>query len=174
MSDVFSFLGGMPVGVVITVIVNWIIRKRQEAMEILNIISKAAPYYNQIARNAWNFSLDLTHNEGQRDYKLLLYYVCNILQTRNQISQKLGDLQFDNLEAERIINDFGRDFISVVKREFNAVEFSELSHLTRDNKPYHEFYQVISNDSRLYDKFEKWLSQEISKENFDELEKKCA
>jgi len=98
MVDVLSFFGGIPFGAAITFIGNWAIRKRQEVMEMLNIISNAAPYYNQLARNAWNFSWDLTH--GQGDYKLLMYYMCNILQTKNQISQKLGDLQLDNLEAE--------------------------------------------------------------------------
>jgi hypothetical protein len=170
---VLSFFGGIPFGAAITVTGSWIIRKRQEAMEMLNIISNAAPYYNQLARNSWNFSRDLTHNEGQRDYKLLLYYMCNILQMRNQISQKL-ELQLDNLEAESIISEFGRDIFSVVKAKFNAVEFSELGHLTKENKPYHEFHEIISNDTRLYDKFENWLTQEISKEHFNELEKKCA
>jgi hypothetical protein len=51
MSDVFSFLGSMPFGAAITVIGSWIVRKRQEAMEMLNIISNAVPYYNQLARS---------------------------------------------------------------------------------------------------------------------------
>jgi hypothetical protein len=172
MADVLSFLSGLPFGAAITGGASWIIRKRQEAMEILNIISNNAPYYNQLARNAWNFSWDLTH--GERDYKLLMYYICNLLRVRNQISLKLGDLQLDNLEAERIISKIGSDIYSVIKKEFTHVEFSELTHLSKDNKPYHEFHQNISNDTHLYDKFERWLKDKISKEDFEELEKKCA
>jgi hypothetical protein len=41
----------MPFGAAITVIGSWIVRKRQEAMEMLNIISNAVPYYNQLARS---------------------------------------------------------------------------------------------------------------------------
>jgi hypothetical protein len=55
--------------------------------------------------------------------------MCNILQTRNQISQKLGELQVDNLEAEMIISGFGGDIFSVIKRGFNVIEFNVVSHL---------------------------------------------
>jgi hypothetical protein len=141
-------------------------------METLKIISNAAPYYNQLAMNSWNFSWVLTQKE--RDYKLLMYYICNVLQIRNQIVQRFGDLQLDNLEAERIIGDIGRDIYSVIKQKFNPVELSELSYLTKGNKPYHEIYQNNSNDNHLYDKFEKWLKEEISREDHNELERKCA
>jgi predicted site-specific integrase-resolvase len=48
MAHVFSFLGGISFGAVVTAVVSWIMTKRQEVMEILNIISNAAPYYNKV------------------------------------------------------------------------------------------------------------------------------
>jgi hypothetical protein len=51
MCAVFSFLRGMSFGAAITVIGSWIVRKRQEAIKMLNIISNAVPYYNQLARS---------------------------------------------------------------------------------------------------------------------------
>ena len=119
LSDVFTFIGGGVVGSGLTLFGNWLMKKREELMEMLKIISNAAPYYNQLAMNSWNFSWNLTH--GESDYRLLMYYMCNILQTRKQVVERFGDLQFDNLEAERIIGDFGRDIFSVIKRKFNAV-----------------------------------------------------
>jgi hypothetical protein len=86
LSDVFTFIGGGVVGSVLTVFGNWLMKKREELMEMLKIISNAAPYYNQLAMNAWNFSWNLTH--GESDYKLLMYYLCNILKIRTQIVHK--------------------------------------------------------------------------------------
>jgi hypothetical protein len=125
------------VGAAITFIGNWLMKKREELLEMLKIISRAAPYYNQLAMNVWNFSWGLTHNES--DDGLLMYYMCNILQIRRQIVLTFGDLQFDNLVAERIIGDFGRDIFSLIKKKFNPVELSELTFLSENSKPYHEF-----------------------------------
>lgn len=171
MSDILTFIGGGVVGAAITFIGNWLMNKREELLEMLKIISRAAPYYNQLAMNAWNFSWGLTHNES--DDGLLMYYMCNILQIRRQIVLTFGDLQFDNLVAERIIGDFGRDIFSLIKKKFNPVELSELTFLSENSKPYHEFHEIIKNND-LDNKFRKWIREEISDNDKAELEKKCA
>jgi len=171
-ADVLTFIGGGVAGTVITVFVNWMIRRRQDHMEILKIISAAAPYYNQIAMNAWNFSWYLTH--GDSNYRLLMYYMCNILQIKTEVIRRFGDLQFDNLEAERIIDDFFRDICSVLDKTFDALERSRLTYLTEGSKPYHVFYEDLLKNKELDEKFRRWIKTEISSGDYNELERKCA
>ena len=45
-----------------------------------------------------------------------MYYVCDFLQLRRQLIHSLGTLQFDNQEAERIINDIERAIIDTIKK----------------------------------------------------------
>jgi hypothetical protein len=173
MVDVFSFLGGGVVGSAITWVVNWRLKKREEALEIIKIISKSAPFYNLLARNAWSVSWELV-NSKKSDNKLLIYYICNVLNARDKISRTFGDLQFDNLRAERVINKIGGNIFSALRTIFGPVMYSRLTHLVDDDLRYHKFHEIISSDKELYDKFEKWLSTDISEEERNTLERNCA
>ena len=51
----------------------------------------------------------------------------------------LGTLQFDNIDADTIINDF-ETIIAIIKEGFTEIEFSKLSCLVNDDIPYHKFY----------------------------------
>lgn len=98
-----------------------------------------------------------------------MYYVCDFLQLRKRLIHSLGAPQFDNQEAETIINDFERDIVAIIKQGFNELEFSKLSCLVEDNIPYHKFYDNINgNEKELFDKF-----QTILEKNKDNLEKNC-
>jgi hypothetical protein len=175
MVDVLSLLGAGLAGSAITWVVNWQLRKREEALEIIKIISKSAPLYNLLARNAWSVSWELVNSKNKKaDYKLLMYYICNVLNARDKISRTFGDMQFDNLRAERVINTIGGDIFSALRTVFGPVMYSRLTHLVEYDLPYHKFHEIISCDKELYEKFEKWLSTEISEEERNTLERNCA
>ncbi len=53
-----------------------------------------------------------------------MYYVCDFLQLRKQLIRSLGTLQFDNLDADTIINNFERTIVGIIKQGFNEIEFS--------------------------------------------------
>ena len=78
------------------------LKRRQEFVEQskqkIEIISKGAPYYNQLAMNSWNFGWHIIE-VSERDYERLIYHMCNMLFFRHNIIRELGELQFDNLDA---------------------------------------------------------------------------
>jgi hypothetical protein len=45
----------------------------------------------------------------RQDSKRLLYYISNMLYYKHKISETIGDLQLDNLEAERILHELWQD-----------------------------------------------------------------
>lgn len=51
----------------------------------------------------------------------------------------LGTLQFDKIDADTIINDFGT-IIAIIKEGFTEIDFSKLSCLVNGDIPYHKFY----------------------------------
>jgi hypothetical protein len=149
-----SVITGGGVAALVGHFLNWRIKKREEEIDLfkekIDIVSKAAPYYNQLAFSSWNFSFELTKEKP--DYKLAMFNFCNVLQFRVKIRQLFGDLQFDNLEAEAIINDLGRSIVATLNDKFDAVEYSRMSYITKDNFPYHDFHTAISNARRSISK----------------------
>ena len=94
-------------------------------------------------------------NEKPIDYPLIMYYVCDFLQLRKQLICSLGTLQFDNLDADEIINNIERAIVVIIKQEFSEIEFSKLSSLVNDDTPYHKFHEKI-NENENKDLFEKF------------------
>jgi hypothetical protein len=172
MADILTFLGGGLVGSAITWMVNWQLKKREEALEIMKIVSKSAPLYNLLARNAWSVSWELGDN-NKPDHILLMYYICNVLNAKDKISKTLGDMQFDNLRAERVINKIGGNIFFSIRTTFGPVTYSRLTHLVDNDLPYHEFHKMVSGDKELYELFLKWLST-MSEEERNNLEHNCA
>ena len=74
---------------------------------ILSIYNRLALYTN------WNISVYL--DKTDIDYPLVMYYVCEFLQLRKRLIHSLGTLQFDNLDADTIINDFERRIVAIIK-----------------------------------------------------------
>ena len=130
-------------------------------MEVLQIVSKAAPYYNLLAMNAWNFGWNITSEKVEkRNNERIMYYFCNMLYFREEITKKFGDLQFDNLEAEKIIFGFWREIKSLVEEGFGYVDASKLASMVQEHTPYHKFHEGLSNENKeLYDKFLIWISK---------------
>lgn len=175
MVDILSFFTGGFLGSILTIVVNWALRKREEALEMIKIISKSAPSYTLLARNAWSVSWQLIEMKNKKpDYKLLMYYVCNVLNARDKISRTFGDMQFDNLRAERVINRIGEKIFSSMRTAFGPLIYSKLTHLVDDDLPYHKFHEVISSDREIYETFEIWISTRISEEERNKLEQNCA
>jgi hypothetical protein len=71
--------------------------------------------------------------------------------------------------------------ITILQEEVNWIKIDvegaelEVMHFTfcllYSNKSYHEFHQIISNNTHLYDKFEKWLKEKIPSDERNKLEK---
>jgi len=169
------FSGGI-ITAVITYFANRLSAKRQNDIEIkkqrMKILSKYASLYNRLALyTTWNISQKIRNSKNGKDidYPLVMYYVCDFLQLRKQMICSLGTLQFENQEAETIINNFERAIIDIIKKEFNEIEFSILSCLVDENNPYHKFYDKINeNEKELFEKFKKFV------ENYkDSLEANC-
>ena len=101
-----------------------------------------------------------------------MYYICDFLQLRKKWIRTLGTLQFDNLDADTIINDLERAIVGIIKKEFDEIEFSKLSCLVDDDTPYHKFYAKINENENkeLFEKFNKLIDDENKKA---ELKQKC-
>ena len=179
-SGVLLLLSGGGIAALITGVANGLSKKRQNEIEIkkhrMDILSQHVSLYNRLALYTnWNISWKIREakeDETKIDYPLIMYYVCDFLQLRKQLIRSLGTLQFDNLDADEIINNFERAIVGIIKKEFDEIGFSKLSCLVDDNTPYHKFYEKINlkENKELFEKFKKFLED---KENKIELEKKC-
>ena len=174
---VSSVLSGGTATALITIFANWLSKKRQNDIEIkkhrMEILSKHVSLYNRLALyTTWNISWKIREakkHEIKIDYPLIMYYGCDFLQLRKRLIQTLGTLQFDNQDAETIINNLERAIVATIKQGFNEREFSKLSCLVDDNTPYHKFYDKINEDEKeLFEKFKQFLEN-----NKDSLEKNC-
>ncbi len=171
-------ISGGIVAALITVGANELSKRRQNEIEIkkhrMDILSRYVSLYNRLALYTnWNISWKIREakeDEGKIDYPLIMYYVCDFLQLRKQLIHSLGTLQFDNLDADEIINDLERTIVGIIKKEFDEIEFSKLSCLVDDDTPYHKFYEKINENENkeLFEKFKKFLGN-----NKVNLEKYC-
>jgi hypothetical protein len=184
MPDLFTILisigtGGLAAAVV-TGIANWLSKLSQNEIEIkkhrMEILSQHVSLYNRLALYTnWNISWNIQEadkNKKPIDFPLIMYYVCDFLQLRKQLIHSLGTLQFDNLDADEIINNFERRIVAIIKEGFNEIQYSKLSCLVDDNTPYHKFYEKI-NENENKELFEKFKNLLENKENKTELEKNC-
>lgn len=152
-------------------------KRRERYFEVskykIQTISRAVPYYNKLAFNAFNFSRELRKPSDKRDYMLCIYRLSNFLYTLQKIRQIFGDVQLDNLEAERILDGFFSNIYCVIIAKFTYLEYSKLSYLVENDLPYHKFHDnILDNENELYEKFKNWISSEISQEHFEDLTEK--
>ena len=156
---------------------NRLSTKRQNEIEIkkhrMDILSQYVSIYNRLALYTnWNISVYL--DKTDIDYPLVMYYVCEFLQLRKRLIHSLGTLQFDNLDADTIINDFERRIVAIIKEGFNynEIEFSKLSYLVNDDTPYYKFHEKIneSENKELFETFKKLIDDEKRK---TQLKQKC-
>lgn len=55
------------------------------------ILSKSAPYYNQLSMNAWNFAWSVVcENPEKQDKERIRFHMCNMLYFREEIIKKFG------------------------------------------------------------------------------------
>ncbi|MGB8035406.1 MAG: hypothetical protein WCF03_16460 [Nitrososphaeraceae archaeon] len=146
---------------------------KEQSKQKIDVISKATPYYNQLSMNSWNFGWILNEGLKKPDYKRLMYHMCNILYIRHEIVNKFGDLQFDNLDAEKIINCIWQQINSLVEGYFGYLDSSKLRCLVENDIPYHKFHESLNQNGELYNKFVNWISTEISSEDLHKLEERC-
>lgn len=166
--DPFTILvSGGVITTVLTLFANWLIKRRQQRVDMSKIkiqtITKVVPLYNQIALyNSWNLSYELGKDNQDRDAVLMLYYICNIMNIRKQIIKKIGDIQLDNIDAERIIGNLYNNIITRIKGHFGHVDSDRMLHLVDNDIAYHRFHQKVSsgNDNDLYQKFVHWIYME--------------
>jgi hypothetical protein len=176
--DPFTILvSGGVITTVLTLFANWLIKRRQQRVDMSKIkiqtITKVVPLYNQIALyNSSNLSYELGKDNQDRDAVLMLYYICNIMNIRKQIIKKIGDIQLDNIDAERIIGNLYNNIITRIKGHFGHVDSDRMLHLVDNDIAYHRFHQKVSsgNDNDLYQKFVHWIyGEEIT----SEIERNC-
>lgn len=172
---------GAIIGTILTSIFNWFSKKRQQERDMwrlkMETISKFAPLYNKIALyNANNLSVILKTDPKTRhedDYKMMMYYLCNILNLKQQINDSIGDLQLTDLESETIIGDLLRTIFQKVKDHFGHLDTSRMTYLTENGIPYHKFHPSVSDNGdnhSLYTKFKEWVAQ---RDICEELSSNC-
>jgi hypothetical protein len=139
----------------------------------IQTISKAVPNYNKLAFNALNFSRELRKPPDKRDYMLCMYRLSNFLYALQKIRQLFGDVQLDNLEAEKILDSFFSNIYCLIIAKFSYLEYSKLSYLVENDLPYHKFHDsVLENENKLYEKFKYWISSKMSQQDFNVLTEK--
>jgi hypothetical protein len=149
-------------------------KRRERYFEVskykIETISKAVPYYNKLAFNAFNFSRELQKPTDKRDYMLCMYRLSNFLYTLQKIRHMFGDIQLDNLQAEKILDGFFSMIYCLIIAKFSYLEYSKLSYLVENDLPYHKFHDnILNNENELYEKFKNWISTEISQQHFKSL-----
>jgi hypothetical protein len=77
----------------LTLFVNWLIKRRQQRVDMSKIkiqtITQVAPLYNQISLyNSCNLSHELNKPNQDRDDVLMMYYICNTMNIREQIKKR--------------------------------------------------------------------------------------
>jgi hypothetical protein len=142
---------------------EWRFKKKDEFVERtklkVEILSKSAPYYNQLSMNAWNFAWSVVcENPEKQDKERIMFHMCNMLYFREEIIKKFGDIQFDSLDAEKIIQGLWRQVKSTIEEEFSFVDVSRLICMVKEDIPYHRFHEKLSSENKdLYDKFLEWI-----------------
>jgi hypothetical protein len=139
----------------------------------MQTFSETAPLYNKIAlHNAWNLSQQLGLPNNQRDIELMFYYLCNMLSLRKQIIDTIGDLQFADLTAERIIIELGIAIRRLVVDQFGQINTSRMTSLVNGDLPFHRFHEIIADEQNrdLFHDFEVWITEQ---QTIRELEQNC-
>src|ERR1041385_9143774 len=104
----------------LTAFANRLSKKREQYLDIakykIDTISKAKPYLIQQARYCDLLFSHLSTNKDRSDIdaKLCLYYISNFLFHRSEIHRQFGEVQFDHLEAERIVRNYENMIIGVI------------------------------------------------------------
>ena len=190
---ILSVIGvGGVTGALLTAFANYTIKEREYYIDVsknkIAAISKLKHYVIQLSRYynllAKLLSPRLTEIELQccliprfeLDYPICLYFVCKILTIENNILEKIGALQFDDLEAEEIMGEFKSKVLGTVLRPFDDVETHKLTDILGTNDgslPYpefHEKYVQSDGNDHLYRKFESWFkNEEFEKDWLKEL-----
>lgn len=169
------FVTGGVLATLLTLFGDWLLKGREESNAISTVriqtLAKAMPYYNQLAMNSWNFGWSVIEQSSE-DHRLSMYYICNMLYFREQITKRFGDIQLSSLKAEEILSNFWRDIKLLIVNKFGYADVSKLTNLVANELPYHEFLDKISNENKeLYDLFVNWLSVEFSESDSNTFEK---
>jgi hypothetical protein len=170
-------LSGGGIAAAITWLNDLLMTRRQENNAIstvrIQMIANAMPFYNQLAMNCWNFGWFLTEHQEKTDYHTVMYYLCNMLYLKDQITKKFGDVQLDSLKAEEILSKIWREIRELIIKRFGMVNVSKLTTLVTNDLPYYQFVDKISNENKeLYDLFMSWISVEMNDHDLHVL-KKC-
>ena len=153
---------------------NWMMRKREEYMDISKIkieyISKSLPYYSQSAYY-FNGLSSYIKSKRRNDYsQICMYYVSNGLRLRHEYFKKFGVIQLDNIEAEEILESISQNLSLTITDKMGIRDMSLMISLTEENILFHEFKNnLLQNYSELLRKFEERIL--TNKEVLEVLEK---
>ena len=128
---------------------EWRFKKKDEFVERtklkVEILSKSAPYYNQLSMNAWNFAWSVVcENPEKQDKERIMFHMCNMLYFREEIIKKFGGIQFDRLGCRRDRRGIWRQVKFTIEEEFSFVDVSRLICMVKEDIPLHRFHQRVS------------------------------
>ena len=145
LQDAFQLLiqiaiAGTGAAAVITWFGNWVIKRREEYIDMskykIDSISRSKDYFIQLARYYGYLSsvLNLGHKAGTKkiDSESCLYYIANILSIHKTIFDRIGDLQLDDLEAEKIIVSFSTYVTGMLNSGLGEVSLFTLVDIIRE------------------------------------------
>src|SRR5215203_3705949 len=149
-----------------TFLTSWInnrIQKRQEIVEVskqkIESISKSKPKFVQLASYYAEIARHLGEKVEEPSWRKMFYVTGKIFLLRNCIYEEFGAIQLNNLEAEDIVNTFGREFVL----RFEDLDRYLMQNLVESYPRYDMFVENISNtpsikEKELYDRFKTILS----------------
>jgi hypothetical protein len=171
--------GGI-ISALITFFANSIIKRREQYLDIakykIDAISKSKQYVIQLARCYNTLSGYLLQARTGSSSTLIMYYMCKILALQSRIFEEVGEMQFDALEAERVIDHYRRKVGTSLLPDFGHVEMYRLADLVKESDGTFlspdKFIKKYDEERALYSKFEEWLNK-LPPEKLKELVINC-
>jgi hypothetical protein len=140
---------------------NWVTKRREEYIDMskirLDSLSKSIPYYSRM--RTYQMLLWTELEKDSIDSALSLYYICNIVNLTDEYMETVGGWQLDNLQAETIIQEC-LAYLFDELLELGYPDINKMIYAAKDNRSYHSFRDMLSNNKDFYERFTKWLMKE--------------
>jgi hypothetical protein len=134
-------------------------KKREDAFVMskqkMTVVSKSLPIHIQLSSYYKSLSDDL--GNPQKNTFSCIINISTIISLQNFVFQTYGSIQLDNLEAERILTQFGYYVIEIVYKELTPDDASLIQYLAKKTS-YEEIVAELQKNQAFSERFTTWLS----------------
>jgi hypothetical protein len=165
-------IGSTVIAAAVTLLGNYLVKERENYRNItkqkMESVYESKHYAMQLAfyyRELYHRFKNHTQHKKNIDCYYCLYCICNILRIDRIVLEEIGKLQFDDLEAERIIGKYTRRVYFYLLPCFDNLEKDKLVNVLKTDKDmirYHQFYETLTHYNEyivMYAKFEDWIKK---------------